>query len=84
MDRSRVIVVNSHEQAPQRAREAPRDDIPQSAHDAFMQEFHRQRAGARKLYQDGKCDLMSRPQCYASCEFSAYCSEWKYTVKTLF
>ena len=85
MDRSRVIVVNSPKTAPQPAREAPKEaDEYVSAHDEFMKEFYRQRAGVRKLQHDGKCNGESRPQCYDTCEFSAYCSEWRHTVRTLF
>lgn len=85
MDRSRVIVARPLETAPQPAKEAPKEaDEYVSAHDLFMKEFYRQRAGARKLRQDGKCDRMNRPQCYDTCEFSAYCSEWSHTVHTYF
>lgn len=86
MDRSRVIVVNRPQTAPQPATGAPEEKPERyvSAREEFMQEFYRQRAGARKLRQDGKCDRMSRPQCYDTCEFSAYCSEWSHTVRTLF
>lgn len=85
MDRSRVIVTRPLETAPQPAKEAPKEaDEYESPRAAFMKEFYRQRAGARKLRQDGKCDRMSRPQCYDKCEFSAFCSEWSHTVHTLF
>lgn len=85
MDRSRVIVVNSPKTAPQPATGAPeKPERYVSAREEFMQEFYRQRAGARKLRQDGKCDRMNRPQCYETCEFSAYCSEWSHTVRTMF
>lgn len=84
MDRSRVIVINSPNTASQPDTRAQKDDEYESPRDAFMKEFYRQRAGARKLMQDGKCDRLSRPQCYETCEFSAYCSEWRYTVRTLF
>lgn len=86
MDRSRVIVVNSPRTAPQPATGAPKeaDDMPERAQDAFMKEFYRQRAGVRKLQHDGKCNGESRPKCYDTCEFSAYCSEWRHTVRTLF
>lgn len=60
------------------------NEKPERARDAFMKEFYRQRSGARKKYQEGKCDLMGRPACFGSCEFSAYCSEWKHTVWTPF
>ncbi len=84
MDRSRVIVVNAPQTAPQPAKEAPKADRYVSARESFMQEFYRQKAGARKKYQDGTCDRMSRPQCYEACEFSAYCSEWSHTVRAPF
>lgn len=86
MDRSRVIVVTPPKTAPQPATGAPEEKPERyvSAREEFMQEFYRQRAGARKLRQDGKCDRMNRPQCYDTCEFSAYCSEWSHTVHTLF
>lgn len=85
MDRSRVIVVNSPQAAPQPAKEAPKQpDRYVSARETFMQEFYRQRAGARKKMHDGECNGMNRPKCYETCEFSAYCSEWKHTVRTLF
>lgn len=85
MNRSRVIVVNALQAATQPTTEAQeKPDRYVSAREEFMQEFYRQRAGARKLRQDGKCDRMSRPQCYETCEFSAYCSEWSHTVRTLF
>ena len=85
MDRSRVIVTRPLETAPQPATGAPKEaDEYESPRAAFMKEFYRQRAGARKLRQDGKCDRMSRPQCYETCEFSAYCSEWSHTVRTMF
>ena len=85
MDRSRVIVTRPVETAPQPATGAPKEaDEHESPGAAFMKEFYRQRAGARKLQHDGKCDLMSRPKCYETCEFASFCSEWKYTVKTLF
>ena len=88
MNRSRVIAVGIPQEAPQPAKGAPeaqeRPERYVSARERFMQEFYRQRAGARKLRQDGKCDRMSRPQCYDTCEFSAYCSEWSHTVRPLF
>lgn len=88
MNRSHVIVVNAPQTAPQPATGAPKArETPEryvSAREEFMREFYRQRAGARKLRQDGVCTGESRPQCYESCEFSAYCSEWRHTVRTLF
>lgn len=59
-------------------------DKPERARDAFMKEFYRQRSGARKKYQEGACDLTSRPACYDSCEFGGYCGEWKHTIWTPF
>lgn len=85
MNRSRVIVVNSPQAAPQPAKEAPKQpDRYVSPSETFMQEFYRQRAGARKKQVDGDCNGMNRPQCYDTCEFSAYCSEWKHTVHAPF
>lgn len=60
------------------------NEKPERARDAFMKEFYRQRSGARKKYQEGACDLQSKPACYGSCEFGGYCGEWKHTVWTPF
>lgn len=60
------------------------NEEPERARDSFVSGFYRQRAGARKLRAEGKCNGENRPLCYATCENAGYCSEWKYTVRTLF
>lgn len=55
-----------------------------SVHEAFMRKFLEERAAVRKLQHSGECDGSKRPSCYDTCEHSAYCSEWRHTVRVPF
>lgn len=49
-----------------------------------MQKFRQERAEVRRMRATGECTGEDKPRCYDTCPHSTYCSEWQYTVKTLY
>lgn len=55
-----------------------------SPREEFMQKFRQERAEVRRMRATGECTGEDKPRCYESCPHSAYCSEWQYTVRTMY
>lgn len=54
------------------------------ASELFMRKFLEERAEVRRMQHSGECDGSRRPTCYDECPHSAYCSEWRHTVRVPF